>query len=120
MDIEYGASGQFSGNHRKCPKASWPHGHSYRVLVVVTGDLNPVDGSIRGSENLGIEVDRLLDTLAFQDLEQALPGSSTGIVGIATAIAGSLQPLFSKMTEVVVEDLASHEVGRVRRQPRGL
>lgn len=120
MDIEYGVRGKFSATHKGCRNARWPHGHRYLVEITITGDLDPQEGMIRGSETINEALRAYLDTLDLQNLEDVLPAASSTPVGLATSFLGEFVARYPRITEVAVRSIDTGETGRVRRTPRVL
>jgi 6-pyruvoyl-tetrahydropterin synthase len=120
MDVMTAYSARFDASHYIKGWAGHDrvHGHSFEVLVVLEGDINPATGIVRGGETLKGYVDDLVRELNGQDLGDMLPGVTPGPTGLAAYFMERLAIWFPTISTVTVRcsDGMRGGIKRSRRQ----
>lgn len=105
MDVVTIALASFDAGHvlPEDPQCSAEgHGHSWQVMVEVTGDLNVQRGRARGSDGLETALETLVSELNGRSLNKMMPGATPSPNGIALWVMERLSLKYPRITTVTV------------------
>jgi len=119
VEITASATAEFDAGHliKELLACTRQHGHFYVVTASVTGELDPVFGWPRGTQNLPTDLGDLVSEVNGRNLNELMPGVVTTPVGIAANFLERLLGRYPTLVAVGVK-CSDGTSGTVTRTPR--